>query len=247
MVGRRCTAAALCAGVLAFAKPARAQTESRLAAILDSYKGQSTPLQYKQVSEAIALSPSLARELGAAADTGRLKGVRVADPEQAPNGPFRATIEEGWIVFAADFLPQVAPLRLQHVVRATDIVPDNLVFVLGAFAFHLLSPPGLRPATREAFIQAAMERDARAFLNGWNDLVDWATHGNRDQPLSIEQSGSLLLNLRYRAVFIGNQDTFRKLDWSGGGRLEPNTRNVAAVADGLHKMTLLDFGVPPRF
>ena len=71
--------------------------------------------------------------------------------------------------------------------------------------------------------------------------------GNRDQPLSIEQSGSLLLNLRYRAVFIGNCDTFKKLDWSSGGWLEPNAGNVAAVADGLHKMTLLDFGVPPRF
>ena len=78
-------------------------------------------------------------------------------------------------------------------------------------------------------------------------MVDWATRGNLDRPLSIEQSSSLLLNLRYRAVFIGNGDTFKKLDWSGGGRLEPTARNVAAVADGLHKMTLLDFGVPPRF
>ena len=171
----------------------------------------------------------------------------MADPQQAPDGPFRATIEQGWIVFAADFLPKMAPLRLQHIVRATDIVPDNLVFVLGAFAFHLLSPPGARPATREEFIQAAMECDARAFLNGWNDVVDWATRGNLDRLLSIEQSSSLLLNLRYRAVFIGNQNTFKKLDWSGGGRLEPTARNVAAVADGLHKMTLLDFGVPPRF
>jgi hypothetical protein len=171
----------------------------------------------------------------------------VADPQQALKGPFRATIEDGWIVFAVDFLPKVVPLRLQHAVQPNDIVPDNLVFVLGSFAFHLLNPPGPRPPTMEAFVKAAVERDAQAFLNGWDDVVDWATRGNRNRPLTIEQSSSLLLNLRYRAVFIGNEDAFRKLDWSLGGRLEPTAKNVAAVAESLQKMTLLDFGMPPQF
>jgi hypothetical protein len=247
MVGRRSAAVALCAGLLAFTERVRAQTAGRLTAILDRFRWQSTTEQYKQVNEAIDASPNLSRELTAAADADRLKGIRAAGPQQSPKGPFQATVEDGWIVFAADFLAKVVPLRLQHAVRPGEIVPDNLVFVLGAFAFHLLNPPGPRPATMEGFIKGAVERDAKAFLNGWNDVVDWATRANRDRPLSVEQSSSLLLNLRYRTVFIGNEATFRKLAWSPGGRLEPTAGNIAAVAEGLPKMTLLDFGVPPQF
>jgi hypothetical protein len=53
--------------------------------------------------------------------------------------------------------------------------------------------------------------------------------------------------MRYRRVFNNYPGVFKKLDWSAGGRLELNDRNVAAVAEGLHNMPLLDFGVPPRF
>lgn len=79
-----------------------------------------------------------------------------------------------------------------------------------------------------------------------NDVVEAALRDNGNKPLTARQSGSLMLNLRYRAAFIGN-DTMKKLEWSNTGRIEPKTRNVAAVAEGLQKLALLDFGVPPRF
>ena len=56
---------------------------------------QSTAEQYKQVSDAIAGSPALAWQLSAAADTGRLKGMRVADEKHPPEGPFLATLADG--------------------------------------------------------------------------------------------------------------------------------------------------------
>ena len=242
MIGRRAAIGALCAGLAA--APSRAQS-GRLAASLEEFRRQATRRQFEQVNGAIAASPALAGQLAAAADAGRLRGLWVAYPNHPPKGPFQATIVDSWIVFTADFLPPLAPQRMEHA-HPDDIAPDNLVFVLGAFAFFLMNPPGPRPATKEAFLQAAAERNACAFLSGWNDVVDWATHGNRDMPLSVEQASLLMLNLRYRQVFMDEYAIkFRKLDWSPGGRLELNVHNVAAVAEGLHKMTLLDFGVPP--
>jgi|HubBroStandDraft_5_1064220.scaffolds.fasta_scaffold272701_2 hypothetical protein len=245
MVGRRHAIRVLCAGLLAFVGSSCGQTGGRLQPVLEAFKQQSTAEQYKQVSDAIAASPALARELGAAADAGRLKGIRVADEEHPPEGPFLATIVDGWIVFTPGFLWRIERKPPEFTAHPDDIVPDNLVFVLGAFAFYLTNPAGPRPATKEAFMQAAVERDARAFLNGWNDVVDWATRGNRNKPLSIEQTSLMMDNLRYKHVFSNYTGVFKKLDWSPGGRLEPNDRNVAAVAEGLHKMVLLDFGVPP--
>jgi hypothetical protein len=97
----------------------------------------------------------------------------------------------------------------------------------------------------DAFVQAMVERDARAFLAGWNDVVEAATRGYGGRAPTPRQIGAMLMNLRYRTVFIGS-DTMKKLEWANSGRLEPGDRNVAAVAEGLRRMNLLDFGVPPK-
>ena len=132
-------------------------------------------------------------------------------------------------------------------VRPDDMLPNNLVFVLGAFAFHLQAPPSLPPSPSNVaqFIQAQVERDAHAFLEGWNDVVEAAAHDNGGKPLTIPQFSSLMLNLRYRGLFTA-KDTMNKLQWMSTGRLEPNARNVTAVAEGLKTLNLLDFGVPPQ-
>jgi hypothetical protein len=245
MVRRRESMKLLCTGLLVIARPSWGQTGGRLAAILESFKRQSTAGQYKQVSEAIAASPTLAHELGAAADGGRLTGITVAAPSYQPSGPFRTTVEKSRIVFAADFLPQVLPRRLYDVVQPDDLLPNNLVFVLGAFAFWLQPPAARSTADMNSFIQAHVERDARAFLNGWNDMIEAATRDNGNKPPTPRQISSLLMNLRYRALFIG--DAMKKLQWANSGRLEPTAGNVGAVAEVLRKMKLLDFGSPPEF
>lgn len=84
-------------------------------------------------------------------------------------------------------------------------LPNNLVFVLGAFAFHLQVPPSLPPTNVAQFVQAQVERDASAFLEGWNDVVEAAAHDNGNKPLTVPQFSSMMLNLRYRAVFIGKE------------------------------------------
>jgi hypothetical protein len=139
----------------------------------------------------------------------------------------------------------MAPLELLHRVRAIDIVPDNLVFVQGAFAFHLLSPPGPRPATMEAFIQAAMKRDVRASSTTWSTGRRAAISTDRWRSGSRAHCCSTCAVARYSSattiVPSGNSTD------PAAARLEPAAGNVAAVAAGLRKMTLLDFGVPPQF
>ena len=148
-------------------------------------------------------------------------------------------------MFTPGFLRRIARKEPEFAPHPDDITPDDLVFVLGAFAYYLTNSAGPWPTTKEAFLQAAVERTARAFLAGWNDVVDWARHGNRDKPLSVEQISLMMDNFRYKDVFDNYTGVSKKLEWSAGGRLELNDRNVAAVAEGLRKRALLDFGVPP--
>ena len=105
MEGRRHAIRMLCAGLLAFAGPSWGQAGGRLAAILEAFKRRSSADQYKQVNDAIVSTPTLARTLGASADTGRLTGIMIAAPSYKPSGPFRTTVENGRIVFASDMLP----------------------------------------------------------------------------------------------------------------------------------------------
>jgi len=222
--------------------PATAVNGHRLQSIVDGLVQHSSVQQYKQFGDALAASGSLAGQLNAAAESGRLTGIEIS--AQRPSGRFAATILERRIVLAADFLPQLGKQRYYDVVMPDDILPDNLVFVLGAFASWLVAPPVSVDLAQDSFITASMRRDARGFIQGWNDVMDAAVRQNGKRPLSMPQFGTLIMNLRYRVVFT-NATAADAIKWSPAGTIDPTDQNIAAVAAGVRKMKLLDFGHAP--
>ena len=235
----------LVAIVVGWTVPSSAQTipgaSPRLEAIVDTFKKQSPAERYKQLFDALAASAILTRQLSALADVGDLGGIEIAS-SQRPRGMFLATVEGKKIVFAADFMPQLAKKRLHDVAHADDILPNNLVFVLGTLASRLMHPISGSPRGLQAMIQVQMSMQALAFIDGWNDVVDGATHENGNRPLTPAQGGSLLLNMRYRSVFIGVKPP-AKLDWSLSGKIEPTMNSLQTLGNRIATMNVLDFGI----
>ena len=219
--------------------PATAVNGHRLQSIVDTLAQHSSLQQHKQFGDALAASGALAGQLNAAAESGRLTGIEISP--QRPSNRFSATILDKQIVLAADFLPQLGKQRYYDVAMPDDILPDNLVFVLGAFASWLVAPEVSPDQGLNGYMTASLNRNARGFIQGWNDVVDAAVRQNGKRPLSMPQLGSLMMNLRYRVVFT-NATASTALKWSPTGTIDPSDQNVAAVASGLRKMKLLDFG-----
>lgn len=219
--------------------PATAVNGHRLQSIVDVLAQHSSLQQHKQLGDALGASGALAGQLNAAAESGRLTGIEIS--ARRPSNLFAATILDKRIVLAADFLPQLGKQRYYDVAMPDDILPDNLVFVLGAFASWLVTPPVSSDLDRHGYLTASANRNARGFIQGWNDVVDAAVRQNGKRPLSMPQLASLMMNLRYRVVFT-NSVTSNAIKWSATGTIEPSAQNIAAVAGGLRNMKLLDFG-----
>ena len=218
-------------------------SRSNLQPMLDTFARGATPDQSRQLNEAVMASPTLADQLNALAASGKFKGFAIATPQTRPNSPFATNGVQGRIVFGPGFLEQVAKKRLFDVVHADDVLPNNLVFVLGSLAFQLGAKQPVMTGDMGSFMKAALDRDARSFLHGWNDMAEAAARDN-GKPLTIGQIGNMMLNFRYRGPFItamrGN-----KLSINSLGMIEPNEQNVTIMVEVLKQTQLLDFGTPP--
>ncbi len=227
------------------ASPAVAASASleRLQAIMDAFKG--TPDQRAQLVEALNASTTLTQQLATLANAGQLTAIDVVPPQRPAASPFASTIDRGRIVLSAALLTQVVKRRLIDVKIPDEILPNNLVFVLGGLAYHLERPPPTPQAnmTPAAFAKARVEQDARAFIQGWNDVTEAAVRENGNRPLNVQQQGALLANLRYRAVLLDTTEQ-NKVAFAPSGMIGPTDQNVAAVAAIAGRTTVLDFGAP---
>lgn len=223
------------AGVSAARAEDGAAAGQRLRAVIDAFVEQSTPDQQRHLGGALRASPALVQQLDSAAEAGRLTAIEVLPPHRRTGPDLAAAVDGGRIVLAADFLTRPAKQRRHEVIYKDDILPNNLVFVLGSLAFHLQSEPP----------SPSLEQDARACIQGWNDVMDAAERENGNKSLTPQQHAMLLLNLRYRMVFIGGSKD-NKVKWSPSGTLEPSDQNVAAIVEALKAARLVDFGVAPR-
>lgn len=212
---------------------------ARLQKMLGGFGRQAPPAQYAQMKEALAASPALVRQLNALAQAGRLDGFNILPREYIRK--FDATIRNGRFVFTPDFLPRVATRAIVPVVQAGDPLPNNLVFVLGGLAAYLRLPKPSLKLDLSGYITAWRRTNARAFIDGWNDVVDAATRENGDRPLATPQCESLLSNLRYRQVFA--QATMdKKITYTDTGTIEPTAQNIDALGEAIGSMKVLDFG-----
>ena len=183
----------------------RAQTPvpDALKTIFADLAQTASPAQYQQILGAVNASPQLATELTILATRRKLTAIAILPGTTTSPSPYRAWTERASIVFYGDFLEAQLDNRKAGVAYPDDILPNNTVFCLGHLAHHLAveNAPSLGDNVA-VYRRQHFDREAGAFIQGWNNVVDAAVHGNGGRPLSRRQAGQLLLNMRYRFALM---------------------------------------------
>jgi hypothetical protein len=218
---------------------------------------------YRQVADAIAASPALRRQLEALASTGKLTEITLIAPEaaHAVHGVhFGAYLDGTRIVMTTALLKDLVPRHLFDFVTKDDVLPNNTTFVLGHLAHHLDTRPAVEARTADIrrridtegnnpppesglpdeALRVHLDDEASALIQGWNDAVDAATTSNRRQVLRKAQGFSLLLNLRYMAIFLKASRQSAPLQMADDGRIAVNDYNTRALATALVDAQLID-------
>lgn len=222
------------------AAEAQAQTSAKLKGLLDTLPKTASPEQAKQITEAINASPELSAQLGALVSSGKLTQIKVV-PVRNWGKPFNAVVDGATMVFAKDFLNSQSSKRLFDVVHDDDILPNNLVFCIGHLAYHLkfgeisMSGPDLK-----SFLRKMGEQEASAYIQGWNDVVDAAVISNGGKALSPRQGGQLLMNMRYRAVFLKALGQAEKLELLSSGKIKSNQKNISSMTSAILTSQIAD-------
>jgi hypothetical protein len=236
---RRLLALLVAAGVLAIgalAGGARAETPvpAALQPILAPLSRTATPEQYQQILGAVNASPMLAKELEILVTRRKLAAITVLPGHSTAGSPYNAWADRSQIVLHADFLKAQLANRTLDVVHTDDVLPNNTVFCLGHLAYHLaIEDPSPQGASLQTYLRQRLEREAGAFIQGWNNVVDAAVQTHGGKPLSSRQVAQLLLNMRYRFALM-------KAEISPNGFIETSPRNIDAIVGVLRVSPLTD-------
>jgi hypothetical protein len=259
----------LITALCAIAQPmcAAASSGAALQGVMAELRAHSSPEQYEMFQEAIDASPVLARQLNELADDGRLRRFAVGDPSDLPpkTGPFSAWISGTTWAFTPQFVQKQAKTRVYDVVQPGDILPDNMVFALGHLAYKAETMAAVEASLQALKAQASaprqqqsvllsqptnlllqvrdlhMNNEAGAFIKAWNDTVDAAVHENGGKELTVKQAVTVLLNLRYRSVFVkAMESTDHRLTIANNGYVEANQANLAAMVQVLSTSPVYD-------
>ncbi len=223
-----------------------------LDALLERLHASASPAAYQQIAAAVAASSALRVQLNELTAAGSLTEIRVVPQSDLPPGKaklFHGFIDGTRFFFSNEFLQELLKNRPFDVVYADDVPPDNTVFVLGHLAYHLHAGESRitraqttdQTAAMQAFIAERMHVEATAYIQGWNDMIDAATHANRDRPLSPRQVGQLFMNARYRFAFSqalrSSEAPLRLLQ---SGAIEVNEANTLAIGTVLRHSAIAD-------
>jgi hypothetical protein len=232
--------------------------------IIDDLRQHATGDQYQLITKAIIASPALTTQLTTLAENGLITKFSIDMPPSQSMHPniFGAGISGTTWAFTSSFLNEQATVRIFDVVGKDDILPNNMVFALGHLAFHTqkeeqfkTDEEALKRVTDSNDVLDGVKRkdligpmgrlvdlrlryEAGAFIQGWNDVYDAAVLENNGNPLSANQVGNLMLNLRNRAVFLKAMNDHKL--FSDSGRIEQTTDNVNAIVSALHDSKIID-------
>lgn len=247
---------------------AMAAPNGALQGILSKLQSSATPDQYQTFEQAINASPALTEQLNELADAGQLTSFIIGERTSLPmsRGPFSAYVSGTTWAFTPEFIQQQVKTRYTDVVMPGDILGDNMVFALGELAYNTKSAPKVSAAeqvlkaqfaqTVRAAKQASTPVEATSFLKqmlvlhigntamgfiqGWNDMLDAAVRENGDKPLTMRQIVSLMMNFRYRGVFMKALHSAHPVHYENDGRIEPTDANRDAMTEALGTMTVYD-------
>jgi hypothetical protein len=224
------------------ARRADAAIDGPLGTVMAGFAAKASPEQVKQVADAITASPSLQMRLEGLAASGVLKGVDLVTQEDERLDENKgAQAVGGHILLTAKFLLGQPPHRRVGATGKTDLDPPNaLIFSLGHLSYHIEAPFDRKTMPKEdgARLNFVVREEAKAYIQGWNDLIDAQAKG-LGRPITAAQAASLLPNFKYRSYFIKANGKLAVV--STDGHLEANGRNLNAMTSALFESEVPDF------
>jgi hypothetical protein len=213
--------------------------------ILDQLKDASAVEEYQQLTSAIASSEALVQDLNNLSESGKFTGFIVKSKTQIQDG--RVGIFGGFtngskIILTTELLKELKKSRLFDVVYPDDIAPNNTVFALAHLLYHIKTPiDGRKYSSPDSFADASIQIEAAAFIQSWNTMLQVAEHANGGKTLSMRPFGQLLMNTRYRFVFLkALKQTPNPLKFSSSGALEQDANNIQAIVAVLNTSSHAD-------
>lgn len=188
-------------------------TRPTVKGLIEDVRAHSALEQYGLFTQAIQASPQLSAQLQLLIDEGLLS--RIVIGQESPQG-WGAWRDGSTWVFMPAFVANLSPHRIYDVVTDSDILPNNMAFVLGYMAYHAQHEKELEKGLagisslptmsnedkQDRSIELHVRVDAGAFIQGWNNVVNVATTQNQGIPLTERQSAALLLNFIFREPFL---------------------------------------------
>lgn len=198
---------------------------------------------YQQIANAISSSEMLQTELSDLIKTHQFASFIVLPREQMKDYPkvmwFSGFTEGKKIILTTELLQEV---RNRSWVEG-EMIPNDTVFILSHLLYHIKNPIDARDyQTRNEFIEVVSKEEAKAFIMAWNSMLLSAEKTNNGNPLSIKQFSPLLLNARYRFVYIGamKSKTQNKLQFSPRYMIELTDSNIMSIVEKLSDSSIAD-------
>lgn len=198
-----------------------------LAPIFATLSRTATREQYEQILGAVNASPILTKDLELLVARKLLTAIEV------PPGRNTASVYNAWanrsvIVLYADFLK-----ALREAAPGDGLQPNNTAFCLAHLAHHLLADPAAPDGNSPADIRRRLDREAVAFIRGWNAVVDAAVQANGGTSLDPSQVKRLRATVRYRHALA-------TVELLPSGAIETNPLTIGAIAAVLRDLPQSD-------
>jgi hypothetical protein len=224
-------------------------SSSELQGVLSRLMTSTDKEYYEQITTAVTASASLTRRINEVAVAGKLTQIRVLPMSgitQRRNNNFSAFTDGTALVFSQELLKELRKERLHDVTYPDDVSPNNTVFVLSHLTYHLEKPVDPKAFSEPVgHMVAFVEAEARAWIIGWNAVVDAAERHN-GKLLTVRQQSQLLMNFRYRGMLLraagiaGAPTQHLKLDLTRTGTIEASAQNLMAMQNTLMNAKVVD-------
>lgn len=224
---------------------------SKLNLVLEQLKVSTNSNNYDQIVGAINVSPTLISEFNKLSESGKFTGFIIANKKEISGNKeiknnnmvsvFGGFISGSKIIITTEFLQELKKDRIYDVIYSDDIRPNNTVFALSHFVYHLNFPVDIaKYSSPMDYANAKINNEASAFIESWNAMLEVAQKNNNNKVLSNRQVGQLFMNTRYKFVFIISDKQPNLLKFSSDGSIERNKSNIEAIASSLVNSKMAD-------
>lgn len=200
---------------------------------------------YQQIDNAIRSSGRLQVELDELINSHLFTGFLVLPREKIKNNKarlFGGFIESKKIILTTELLEELRKFRLFDVAYSDDVLPNNTIFVLSHLLYHIKNPIDMNKYhSPSEFVDAMLQIEAAAYIEAWNSMVIAAEGSNNRKSLTVKQLGQVLMNARYKFIFINAmKHKEAPLQLTPEGLIEANDTNVMAIVIILKNSRMMD-------